>query len=91
MHHHLGDFREGQTAPHVGDNYFPLNRLPLEEREVIVAHVWGGMTFAEIAELVGTSTSSVHRRYQAGLQTLRNLLGEKCLPTTDSTKHCRKS
>ena len=68
-----------------------LNRLPLEEREVIVAHVWGGLTFAEIAEIVGSSTSAIHRRYQSGLQALRNLLGEKCLPTTDSTKHCRKS
>ncbi len=68
-----------------------LSRLALEQREVIVAHVWGGLTFAEIAAIVGSSTSAIHRRYQAGLQTLRNLLGEKCLPTTDSTKHCRKS
>jgi RNA polymerase sigma factor (sigma-70 family) len=64
-----------------------LSQLPLEEREVIVAHVWGGLTFAQIAELVGGSTSTVHRRYQAGLQTLRDLLGEKCLPTTRSTKN----
>ena len=30
-----------------------LNGLPLEEREVIVAHVWGGLTFAEIAAISG--------------------------------------
>jgi RNA polymerase sigma factor (sigma-70 family) len=68
-----------------------LSRLALEEREVIVAHVWGGLKFADIAELVGASTSSVHRRYQSGLQALRIVLGESCQPTNHSTKHCRKS
>jgi RNA polymerase sigma factor (sigma-70 family) len=68
-----------------------LSRLPLEEREVIVAHIWGGLTFVQIAELVDSSTSTVHRRYQAGLQTLRNLLGEPCLPTTHTTKNCPRN
>ena len=30
-----------------------LGRLPLEEREVVVARLWGGLSFAEIAELDG--------------------------------------
>jgi RNA polymerase sigma factor (sigma-70 family) len=68
-----------------------LSRLLLEEREVIVAHIWGGLTFAQIAELVDSSASTVHRRYQAGLQALRNLLGEQCLPTTHSTKNYPQS
>ena len=29
--------------------------LPLEQREIIVAHLWGGLTFDQIAELVGLS------------------------------------
>jgi RNA polymerase sigma factor (sigma-70 family) len=51
-----------------------LVRLPLEEREVIVAHLWGGLTFAEIGEVVGISSSTAHRRYESGLKQLREWL-----------------
>ena len=40
-------------------------------REVVVARIWGGLTFDEIAELVDASSSTVHRRYEAALQQLR--------------------
>jgi RNA polymerase sigma factor (sigma-70 family) len=52
--------------------------LPIEQREVIVAHLWGGLTFDQIAELVGFSTSSTHRLYHAGLIALREYLGVPC-------------
>ncbi len=52
-----------------------LRSLPDEQREVVVARLWGGLTFDEIAEVTGTSTSSAHRRYQAGITALRNKLG----------------
>jgi RNA polymerase sigma factor (sigma-70 family) len=48
-----------------------LAELPLEQREVIVARIWGGLTFEEIAGLVGCSLPTAHRRHQAGLVTLR--------------------
>lgn len=67
-----------------------LHQLPLEEFEVIVAHVWGGLTFVQIAELVNSTPSTVHRRYQAGLLALRNLLGEPC-PPTKTMKNCPKN
>jgi RNA polymerase sigma-70 factor (ECF subfamily) len=57
-----------------------LAALCVEECEVIVAHIWGGLTFTQIADLVGASSSTVHRRYQSGLVNLRNSLGETCLP-----------
>jgi len=47
-----------------------LGGLALEWREVIVARVWGGLTFEEIAQLVGCSLPTAHRRYQAGLAEL---------------------
>jgi RNA polymerase sigma-70 factor (ECF subfamily) len=61
-----------------------LQGLPLEQREIIVAHLWGGLTFEQIAELAGTSTSTAHRRYLAALSALRERLGAPCLdkPTT---------
>ncbi len=55
-----------------------LRSLPLEEREVIVAHLWGGLTFEEIAELAGCSSSTAHRRYTAGLANLRERLRIPC-------------
>ncbi len=51
-----------------------LEKLPPEQREVIVAHLWGGLTFEQIAGLVGTSPSTAHRWYVAGLATLRERL-----------------
>jgi RNA polymerase sigma factor (sigma-70 family) len=67
-----------------------LQQLPADEFEVIVAHVWGGLTFTQIAQLVDSTTSSVHRRYQSGLSTLKNLLGETCHPETVRPKNCPK-
>jgi RNA polymerase sigma factor (sigma-70 family) len=55
-----------------------MRQLPIEERETIVARLWGGLSFYEIAQLTGTSTSSVHRWYHAGLNTLRERLGVIC-------------
>ena len=55
-----------------------LQTLPIEQRQVIVAHLWGGLTFAEIAELSAVSSSTVHRWYNAGLALLRERLNIPC-------------
>jgi RNA polymerase sigma-70 factor (ECF subfamily) len=55
-----------------------LQALPPDQREVIVAHLWGGLTFEQIAELMGSSASTVHRWYGAGLSALRERLGVPC-------------
>lgn len=62
-----------------------LEGLPIDQRETIVARLWGGLSFDEIAELTGTSTSTAHRRYQAGLATLRERLENPCTPTNNPT------
>jgi RNA polymerase sigma factor (sigma-70 family) len=51
-----------------------LGELPLDRREVIVARLWGGLTFEEVARLVGCSLPTAHRRYQAGLTELQERL-----------------
>jgi RNA polymerase sigma-70 factor (ECF subfamily) len=51
-----------------------LQTLPAERREVITLHLWGGLTFAEIAAVVDCSPSSAHRWYTEGLQQLRERL-----------------
>jgi RNA polymerase sigma-70 factor (ECF subfamily) len=55
-----------------------LQTLPLEQREVIVAHLWGGLTFEQIGGLTGCSSSTAHRRYLAGLSALRERLRVPC-------------
>jgi RNA polymerase sigma-70 factor (ECF subfamily) len=55
-----------------------LRALPLDEREVIVAHLWGGLTFEQIADVAGCSPSTAHRRYAAGLANLRERLQLPC-------------
>jgi RNA polymerase sigma-70 factor (ECF subfamily) len=52
-----------------------LADLPIEQRETIVARLWGGLSFEEITRLTGSSTSSVHRWYHQGLAALRKKLG----------------
>ena len=51
-----------------------LKLLPFKFREIIIAKIWGKLTFEEIAEIYGLSSSSVHRRYQTGLKLLHEKL-----------------
>jgi RNA polymerase sigma-70 factor (ECF subfamily) len=62
-----------------------LEQLPLEQREAIVARLWGGRSFEEIAQWMGSSTSTVHRWYQQGLAALRERLGVACPKNDRST------
>jgi RNA polymerase sigma factor (sigma-70 family) len=61
-----------------------LGGLPLEQREIIVAHLWGGLTFEQIAELTGGSAATCWRRYAAGVAALRHKMGASC-PTGKTT------
>jgi RNA polymerase sigma factor (sigma-70 family) len=55
-----------------------LEGLDRDQREVIVAHHWGGLSFEQIGAVVGCSASTAHRRYSAGLEELRKQLGVIC-------------
>jgi RNA polymerase sigma-70 factor (ECF subfamily) len=55
-----------------------LHALPGEQREVIVARLWGGLTLEQVAAAAGCSVSTTHRRYEAGIAALRERLGETC-------------
>lgn len=55
-----------------------LDGLPPPEREAVVAHVWGGLSFAEIGDLMGTSAPTAFRRYAAALEKLRDRLERPC-------------
>ncbi len=51
-----------------------LLALPAEQREIITLHLWGGLSFEEIAQVAGCSSSTAHRWYVAGLDALRERL-----------------
>ncbi len=63
-----------------------LKHLPIEEREVIIARLWGGLSFEEISLTSGNSLSTVYRCYQRGLAALRERLGWSCLAKKTKTK-----
>jgi RNA polymerase sigma-70 factor (ECF subfamily) len=51
-----------------------LTRIPYQQREAVLLHLKGDMTFKEIAKLQGVSISTIHGRYRYGLDKLRSLL-----------------
>ena len=50
-----------------------LSKLEEREREVVIARIWGGLTFDEIASVIGESKATVWRVYQSGIEGLREL------------------
>jgi RNA polymerase sigma factor (sigma-70 family) len=56
-----------------------LKELAPDEREVVVARIWGGMTFQQIGELIGATDSTAHRRYESALDAIRRKLRISCL------------
>ena len=55
-----------------------LEALPAEQREIIVGRLWGGMTLEQLAGVAGCSVSTAHRRFESGIQALRERLGVAC-------------
>jgi RNA polymerase sigma-70 factor (ECF subfamily) len=51
-----------------------LMQLPYEQREAVVLHTRGRMTFKAIAKLQQVSVRTVHSRYNYGLNKLKTLL-----------------
>lgn len=53
-----------------------LEQLPSLEREIVVARIWGELSFDQIAELVAISSSAAHRRYHKALSLLGDMMNE---------------
>jgi len=54
-----------------------LQRIPVEQREVIVMKIWGDMTFRDIGESLGIPQNTAASRYRYALGALRDQLGEE--------------
>jgi RNA polymerase sigma factor (sigma-70 family) len=55
-----------------------LQRLVPEQREVILARLWGGLSYEQIAVVAGCSASTASRRFFAEVEELRKQLGVSC-------------
>ena len=51
-----------------------LESVAPDQREVVVMHLSGGLTFEQIGRLTGCSPSTAHRRYLVALESLRQKL-----------------
>jgi RNA polymerase sigma-70 factor (ECF subfamily) len=57
-----------------------LRRLPEGQREVLVLKIWGGLTFAQIAEALQIPVNTAASRYRYALARLREQLAEEPIP-----------
>ena len=71
----------------ISDAVAALHNLPDEERETIVARLWGGLTLGDLAAWTNTSLPTAQRRYVRGLEKLRDVL--RVEPCT-GLKHLRR-
>jgi RNA polymerase sigma-70 factor (ECF subfamily) len=62
-----------------------LERLPRDQREVIVLKIWHEHTFEAIGELLELSPNTVAGRYRYGLQKLKAQLKDKDYERIEST------
>jgi RNA polymerase sigma factor (sigma-70 family) len=54
-----------------------LGDLPDDQREVMILHVWGELTFSEIGDLLGISSNTAASRYRYALAKLRGSMFAK--------------
>lgn len=77
--YHLRRAAEGQSHWFTGNSQElaaetvadAVESLSVDERELVVARVWGMLSFEQLGELQNCSASSAHRRYQAALERMR--------------------
>ncbi|MEP3481213.1 MAG: sigma-70 family RNA polymerase sigma factor [Fuerstiella sp.] len=51
-----------------------LLQLDRETRDIVIGHLWNEMTFRQLANVIDLSSATIHRRYEQGLQQLKQLM-----------------
>jgi RNA polymerase sigma-70 factor (ECF subfamily) len=62
-----------------------LERLPKDQREVILLKIWHEYTFEEIGELLGISPNTAAGRYRYGLRKIKSCLETQSYERTEPT------
>jgi RNA polymerase sigma-70 factor (ECF subfamily) len=67
-----------------------LRGLDVDDREIVIAHVWTGLSFRQIADSFELSLAMVHRRYHAALEQLRAKFdrSEPSIQVSPPEEHC---
>jgi DNA-directed RNA polymerase specialized sigma24 family protein len=73
----LRDYSEEANLRHA------LAELPDDQRQVTVLHIWGELTFAQIADLLDISVNTAASRYRYALARLRESMCAKENPCAD--------
>ena len=55
-----------------------LDSMSPQDRELIVLRVWSGLTWQQVADVVGTSSSGAQRHYVVALRKLKQILEPSC-------------
>ena len=61
-----------------------LAALPDDQREIVVLHLWGDLTFSQIADLLSISSNTAASRYRYALEKLRGAMSVKENSCADS-------
>lgn len=69
-------FIESEWQEDDDDLEIALRKLDLLEQDIVIAKIWNGMTFRQIASLCDLSPSSVDRKYRNALEQLRRFLAD---------------
>ena len=77
----VGPPQQGVDAEELSE---AMSGLEQTLREIVIARIWGGLGFAELAEVLGVSTATAHRRYQQALGELRERLEQPCLSKNET-------
>jgi RNA polymerase sigma-70 factor (ECF subfamily) len=51
-----------------------LQTLPDDQRQVVVLHIWGELTFAQVAQVLDLSANTVASRYRYAISKLRDAM-----------------
>lgn len=54
-----------------------LEALPNDQRQVMILHIWGELTFSQISDLLGLSSNTIASRYRYALAKLRDSMFAK--------------
>jgi RNA polymerase sigma factor (sigma-70 family) len=71
-------FQTSHGGPDAEEVTEALRSLPEGLREVLVARIWGGLTFEQISEVNQTSAATAFRRYEEAISLLRSRLRIPC-------------
>jgi len=71
--------RDAETSERLQLVQKHVQALPVAQREVILLRAWDGLTYAEIAEVLGKNESACKMAFSRGLSTLKKNLGPLAL------------